>query len=143
MQNTIENLPTGTKIIFFDGVCNLCDNFVQLIIKNDSKRVFRFASLQSSFTQEYLSEQGISTQDLDSIILFEPNKAYYIKSTAALSILKELNTTYKFFYVFKILPKKLRDLIYDFVAKNRYKWMGKKDSCMVPSPEIKELFIDF
>ena len=136
------NIPENKKIILFDGVCNLCNNAVQFIIKNDSRDVFRYASLQSELGQTLVQERGLDPQDIDSIMLIEPGVAYYRKSTAALEIARDLKGGYSLLKNFLFLPEGLRDRIYDFVAANRYKWFGKKDNCMIPSPELKSKFLD-
>ena len=136
----ILNLPKDKKIILFDGVCNLCNSSVQYIIKHDTKDVFRFVALQSELGQKIVSHIGISEKSIDSIILYEPGIAYYYKSAAALEITKQLGGLYSFATVFKILPLSLRDSIYDYVAKNRYKWYGKQESCMIPTSELKAKF---
>ena len=129
-------------IILFDGVCNLCNNAVNFVIKRDKKSVFRFASLQSDIGQKLTNERGIDTARVDSIILIDPGTAWYEKSTAALQIAKQLSGMFPLLSVFLIFPKSFRDWVYDIIAKNRYKWFGKKDQCMIPTPELKALFID-
>jgi len=132
----------GKKIILFDGVCNLCNSAINFVIKRDKKDIFRYASLQSEVGQKLVKERNIDLAKIDSIILIDPNVAYYHKSTAALQIAKQLSNPYPLFSVFLVLPRFLRDWGYDFVAKNRYGWFGKKESCMIPTPELKSLFID-
>ena len=136
----ILNLPKDKKIILFDGVCNLCNSSVQYIIKHDTKDVFRFVALQSELGQKIVSHIGISEKSIDSIILYEPGIAYYYKSAAALEIAKQLGGLNSFATVFKILPLSFRDRIYDYVAKNRYKWYGKQESCMIPTSKLKAKF---
>ena len=134
----VEN---GKKIILFDGVCNLCNSAIQFVIKHDTQDVFRYASLQSEVGQQLTSERGIDTTQIDSIILINPGVAYYTKSDAALEIgtdLKGYRTLSKFF---KLFPVGLRNPIYDFVARNRYKWYGKQDACMIPTPELRAKFL--
>ncbi|MEP6466538.1 MAG: thiol-disulfide oxidoreductase DCC family protein [Parafilimonas sp.] len=128
-------------IILFDGVCNLCTGSVQYVIKHDAKRIFRFASLQSSFAQKLLSTHNLPVHDFNSFILFEKNK-FYTRSTAALLVAKKLKGSIKLFYVFIIVPKFIRDAVYKIIAKNRYKWFGKKNECWIPTPELKNLFLD-
>ncbi|TSE11479.1 thiol-disulfide oxidoreductase DCC family protein [Aquimarina algiphila] len=130
------------KIILFDGVCNLCNSAINFIIKRDKKDIFRYASLQSEIGKKLILERNIDTSSLDSILLIEPKVAYYHKSTAALHIAKQLSGLYPLLSVFLILPKFFRDWIYNIIAKNRYKWFGKKESCMIPTPKLKALFID-
>jgi len=137
----IEELPTDKKIVLFDGVCNLCDEAVQYIIRYDKKDVFRFASLQSELGQTILNHLGIATQHIDSIVLYERGVAYFYKSEAALEIAKELSGIHIFLIIFRIIPVFFRDMIYDYVAKNRYKWYGKKEKCMLPTSELKNKFL--
>ena len=137
-----DALPKNKKIILFDGVCNLCNNAINLIIEHDKKDVFRFASLQSDLGQKLVLERGIDPDILDTIILIEPGIVYYEKSTAALKIAKDLSGGYSFLQYFLFLPKFIRDGVYNLVASNRYKWFGKKDSCMIPTPELKGKFLD-
>ena len=136
------DLPENKKIILFDGVCNLCETSVQFIIKHDPKDIFRFVSLQSDLGKKILDHIGIKNSNLDSIILYEPEIAYYYKSTAALQIAKNLDGIWHYGTIFRIIPTGLRNYIYDFVAKNRYKWYGKKESCMIPTAELKSKFLD-
>lgn len=138
----MQKLPKNKKIILFDGVCNLCNSAVQFIIKRDKKDVFRFVALQSDLGKEICNYIGINPKTTDSIILYEPGVAYYYKSEAALKIAAEFHSVYTFLAIFKIFPKGIRDSIYDYVAKNRYKWYGKKESCMIPTPELKAKFLE-
>jgi len=137
-----ETIPNNKKIILFDGVCNLCNDSVQLIIERDKNDVFRFASLQSEVGQKLTTERGIDQEAMDSIILIEPGIAYYEKSTAALEISKHLSGGYSLLRYFSFLPEGFRNGVYDIIAKNRYKWFGKKDECMIPTPELKAKFLD-
>jgi predicted DCC family thiol-disulfide oxidoreductase YuxK len=134
------NFPNKKKIILFDGVCNLCNKTVQTIIKNDTKDLFRFAPLQSDIGRQIINERGIDTENLDSVILIEPGVAYYHKSTAAIEIAKDLKG-YAWLRIFKPIPQGLRDSIYELVANNRYKWFGKQETCMIPTPELESLFL--
>jgi len=138
----MNNLPKNKKIILFDGVCNLCNKAINFIIDRDKKDVFRFASLQSEIGQQLTKERGIDTDEVDSIILIEPGKVYYIKSTAALHIAKDLKGGYQFLGQLLFLPEGFRNFVYDIIAKNRYKWYGKKDNCRIPSPELKAKFLN-
>ena len=135
------NLPEGKKIILFDGVCNLCDNMVQYVIRHDKKDVFRFVALQSDLGIEILKHIGIDTKHIDSIILYEPGVAYFYKSGAAIEIAREFGGIFHLGTVFKIIPSGLRNWVYDYIARNRYKWYGKKDACMIPTPELKAKFL--
>ena len=133
--------PSTHPVIFFDGVCNLCTGSVQYVIKHDPKRIFRFASLQSSFGQKLLSDHNLPADTFNSFILFENDKIY-TRSTAALLVAKRLKGISKLLYGFIIIPKFIRDAVYNLVAKNRYKWFGKKNECWLPTPELKQLFIE-
>lgn len=134
------NFPENKKVVLFDGVCNLCNKTIQIIIKNDTKDLFRFAPLQSDIGLQIVNERGIDTEKLDSVILIEPGVAYYNKSTAAIEIARHLKG-YSWLKIFKPLPESFRDVIYDLIANNRYKWFGKKESCMIPTPELQALFL--
>ena len=137
----ISDLPKDKKIILFDGVCNLCDSSVQFVIKHDKKDIFRFVSLQSELGQKIISHIGISGLNIDSTILYEPEKGYYYKAEVAFRILKELNGIYQCLLVFSIFPKSILNNIYDYIAKNRYEWFGKKESCMIPTPKVQSKFL--
>lgn len=136
------NVPQNKKIILFDGVCNLCDSTVQYIIKHDKKDIFRFVALQSELGKQITDYLGVDSSKTDSIILYEPNTAYYYKAEAALRIAKELSGVVAALSVFRFLPKTITNSVYDFIAKNRYKWYGKKDACLIPTPELKAKFLD-
>ena len=135
------NLPPNKKIILFDGVCNLCNSAVQFVIKHDNKDVFRFVALQSELGQQILKHIGVNPANIDSIVLYEPGVAYYCKSSAAIEMARSLGGFWHFGTVFRIIPTAIRNLLYDYVAKNRYKWYGKKESCMIPTPELKIKFL--
>lgn len=128
------------KIILFDGVCNLCNSSVQKVIENDGQNIFRFASLQSEFGQEFLRKNNLSEKEFNSMILIDGEK-FYTKSDAALRIGKELKGIYKLSKLLFIFPEFIRNSVYDYIAKNRYKWFGKKESCWIPTAELKEKFI--
>jgi len=128
------------KIILFDGECNLCNGSVQFIIKRDHQNVFQFASLQSK-TGMKLKNKHYIKKEIDSIILIEGDRIY-TESTAALRITRELTGFWKLLFVFWIIPYPLRNSVYRFIARNRYKWFGKQDSCMIPTKELKDKFLD-
>jgi predicted DCC family thiol-disulfide oxidoreductase YuxK len=136
------NLPKDKKIILFDGICNLCDTAVQMIIKHDTKDVFRFVALQSDLGQKIIKHLRIDTKKTDSIILYQPGIAYYYKSEAALEIAKSLGGIYYFGSLFSIFPISFNNYIYDYIAKNRYEWYGKKESCMIPTKELQAKFLE-
>lgn len=134
-------LPENKKIILFDGVCNLCNSAVQFIIKHDKKDLYRFAAIESDIGQQILKHIGIDRKKNDSIILYEPGIAYSCKSEAVLEIAQDLGSFYSLLTVFKILPTPFSDFIYDYVAKNRYKWYGKKNHCLLPTVELESKFL--
>ena len=128
------------SIILFDGICNLCNSSVQFIIKRDKKKQFMFASLQSDAAEKILLHHKYKKNGLNSIIFIHQDKLYE-KSSAILNILSVLGMPWKLFTVFDFLPLSWRDFLYDFVAQNRYKWFGKKDSCTMMLPKHKNRFI--
>ena len=140
--HTMENLPKNKKIILFDGICNLCNSSVLTIIKYDKKDQFRFVSLQSEMGKQIISYLGIDASKMDSVLLYEPRVSYEIKSDAALQIMNAFGGLWKLSWIFSYLPVSLRNMIYDFIARNRYKWFGKKEQCMIPTPELKSKFLE-
>jgi predicted DCC family thiol-disulfide oxidoreductase YuxK len=126
-------------VLLFDGVCNLCSGTVQFVIERDSSAKVSFASLQSDFATEVKHTHSIPTGYLDSIILLEGDRISY-KSTAALRLTKYLDGLWPLLRILLIIPNPVRNLIYDVVARNRYKWFGKKESCWVPTPELRARF---
>jgi len=125
----------------FDGVCNLCSRSVQFILKRDRRNHFRFASLQSPLGQSLLQSSGLAAEHLDSFVLLEDNKVY-TRSSGALRVCRKLGGAWPLLYVLMIIPRPLRDGIYNWVARHRYKWFGKKESCWLPAPEWKSRFLD-
>jgi len=132
-------LKENKNIVLFDGVCNLCEASVKFIIKHDSQNYFYFASQSSELGKKLLKKYDL--RDADSIVFITNNRAY-IHSDATLEIAKNLDSWYKYMYIFRFIPKVFRDKIYRFIAKYRYKVFGKKDSCMMPSIELKDRFLD-
>ena len=128
-------------VILFDGVCNLCSGAVQFIIKHDRKKLFRFASLQSKFGEEVMKHFGLPVDQYNSFILLEKEKIY-TRSKGALKVAKKLNGLYFLLYAFIIVPRFIRDAVYNFIARKRYNWFGKKETCWIPTPELKNLFIE-
>ena len=127
-------------LILFDGVCTFCTTSVNFTIKHDTHNRFLFAPLQSEAGQQLLSKYNLDKKEMDSFVLIENEKAY-TKSTAALHLVKHLNRLYPLLYVFVIVPPFIRNAIYDYVSRNRYKWFGKRDTCMIPTAEMKKKFI--
>jgi predicted DCC family thiol-disulfide oxidoreductase YuxK len=136
----MENLPIAKKIILFDGVCNLCNSSVQFIIKHDDRDVFRFASLQSEIGQQILKHIGVDPTKVDSIVLYVPGVAYYLKAEAAMQISSELNSWHRFLSYLSFTGS-IGNFVYDYIAKNRYKWYGKKEKCLIPTDALKEKFL--
>ena len=128
-------------VILFDGVCNLCNGAVQFIIKRDSDAVFRFASLQSDAGQEVLKRHDLPTEDFNTMVLVEGD-AIFTKSTAALRILRRLGGVWRLAYGFIVLPRVVRDSAYGLIARNRYSWFGKREECMIPTPDLRSRFLE-
>lgn len=128
-------------IIFFDGVCNLCNSSVNFIIDRDEKNIFKFTPLQSKVASDVLPELGIDPNQLESFVLKIGNRAYR-RSRAALEIARRMRRGWPLFYVFIIIPGPIRDMVYNLVARNRYRWFGKRDECRIPTPELKARFLD-
>lgn len=135
-----QHMEKNKKIILFDGVCNLCNGAVTFIIKRDKSDIFRYAALQSDIALKLAEKYKIDTSETDSIILVE-NETAYTKASAALRIAKHLSGWYPLLYGLVILPRFVRDWMYDIIADNRYKWFGKRESCMIPTPELKAKFL--
>lgn len=127
-----------SAIVLFDGECNLCDWSVQFILKRDPHGYFQFASLQSEIGQTLLKKYNVSLTT-DSVVLIEQN-AYYSESTAPLKIVRKLTGFWKLLYVAILIPKPLRDIVYKWIAKNRYSWFGKNEQCMLPTAEQRKRF---
>jgi len=127
-----------TQIVLFDGVCNFCNSSVQFIINRDPKGLFHFASQQSEIGVQLMTEHGLTGHE--SIVYIEDGKAY-MKSAAALRIAKHLSGLWPTTAIFFAVPRPIRDMAYDVVAKNRYRWFGKRDSCMIPPPSIRKRFL--
>ena len=128
------------RVIVFDGVCNFCNAFVNFVLKWDSPGLFRFGTLQSQPAQDILAQLHLSTRDYETFLLLENGKVF-TKSTAALKVLRCLPGVWPWMYAFIIIPRPLRDMVYSVIARNRYQWMGKSDTCRVPTPEERARFI--
>jgi predicted DCC family thiol-disulfide oxidoreductase YuxK len=138
-------VETSAPLLFFDGECNLCNGAVQFIIRRDKKEQFMFAALQSARGQKAKGDLSkipeFSANEPDSFILYYKGR-YFIKSTAALETAKLLGGLWRMAAIGFILPGFIRDWVYDFVARNRYKWFGKRNECMIPTPQLKRRFLD-
>ena len=128
-------------LILFDGVCNFCSWWVRFILERDPGKRFRFATLQSAVGQKMLGEMGLPRERPTTIVVAEGEKRYF-RSTAALHIARRLGGLWAVLFIFVIIPRPVRDVLYDVVAKNRYRWFGKRDTCFVPSEEVKERFLE-
>lgn len=128
-------------VILFDGVCNLCNGAIQFIIKRDKKNRFQFAALQSAYGQQQLQRLNIPATALQSIVLIDGDK-FYQRSKAVLEICRQLRGLWPALYIFKILPGFLRDGVYNFIANHRYRWFGRQDQCMIPTPALKARFLE-
>ncbi len=128
-------------IILFDGVCNFCNNAINFIIKRNKRTIIHFAPLQSDTGEKLLKQYDLPVESMQSFVFIEKGKAY-TRSTAALRICRHLAGLWPLCYGLIIVPKFIRDGIYNWIAKNRYKWFGVREECMIPTPEIKERFIN-
>jgi predicted DCC family thiol-disulfide oxidoreductase YuxK len=130
----------NNPVVLFDGVCNLCNSSVQFLIRKDRQARLRFASLQSEFGQAVLQKFNLPQNNFNSFVLLEGEKIY-LRSSAALRITRYLGGFWRVFQIFWIVPPFIRNALYDLIARNRYKWFGKKTECMMPRPELKERFL--
>lgn len=137
----MKELPNEKQLVIFDGTCNLCNTYVQYIIRHDKKDIYRFTALQSETGQDLVQKFNIDTAKIDSIILYSEIKGIYYKSTAVLKIASHLGFPRNILKIFLIIPPFIRNWFYDLVAKNRYKWYGKRETCMVPTAELQKKFI--
>lgn len=134
------NTSQFTHLVLFDGVCNLCNGFVQFLIRQDKRDQLTFGSLQGSIAQQLLAQNGINNY-LSSIVYIRNGKLHQ-RSSAALSILKDVGGWWWLTQIFWIVPRPIRDMFYNWVGRNRYRWFGKRQSCMVPSPELQKRFLE-
>nr|WP_262921510.1 DCC1-like thiol-disulfide oxidoreductase family protein [Psychroserpens algicola] len=140
--NVLEALPKHKQLILFDGICNLCNSSILYVIKHDKTNRFMFAPLQSNAGQHIIESYNIDTSKTDSILLYSNENGLSVKSSAALKIAKHLGFPRNMMIVFFIIPTFIRNWVYDYVAKNRYRWYGKKEACMIPTPELKSKFLE-
>jgi len=129
------------NIVFFDGYCNLCNQSVDFLIRHDKKRKLKYASQQSEFALQFFLKHKYDIMQSDSFIFFR-NWKFYNRSTAFFQVMRVLGFPYNLLYVFIVFPRFLRDLVYDWIAKNRYKWFGKRETCRLPTAEEKSLFLE-
>lgn len=131
----------GVSVVLFDGVCNLCNGAVQFLLRRDRQRRFRFAALQSATGRRLLRQHGVDSDALASIVVIEGGRAR-VRSDAALLLARRLPWPWPLLAVFLVCPRPLRDTLYSLVARNRYRWFGRRDSCMLPTPETADRFLD-
>lgn len=135
-------MKSQNLILFYDGVCGLCNSSVNFILDKDKKETMKFAPLQSDHAKNILKDFP-ETKNLDSLILYDGNKnKIFCKSNAALKVANYLGGIYSLAGIFWIVPRALRDMIYDYIAKNRYKWFGKYDTCRMPQGNVKERLLE-
>ncbi len=138
LETTLPN--SDAPILLFDGVCNLCNASVQWILAHDPAGKFKFAALQSETGQKLLQQHGLGTEQFDTVVLVVRDQIF-LRSDAPLEIARLLGGGWSLFYIFKILPRFLRDAAYNVIARNRYRWFGQREECMLPRPEWKERFL--
>ena len=132
--------PSNPPLLLFDGICNLCNASVQWIIKRDPREIFRFASLQSETGTAMLKKFNLPADSLDTVVLIDGDKCY-THADASLHIARLLGGPWRLLLVFSIVPRPLRNRVYNWIANNRYRWFGKKDQCWLPTPELRKRFV--
>ena len=135
-------LVENKQLILFDGVCNLCNSSINYVIKHDTNNLFMFAPLQGDAGKQIIEHFKVDAFKTDSILLYSEEKGLKVKSSAAIAIASKLGFPRNLLPVFYIIPPFVRNVFYDFIAKNRYKWYGKQDACMIPTPELKAKFLN-
>ncbi|GAA0893173.1 thiol-disulfide oxidoreductase DCC family protein [Fulvivirga kasyanovii] len=141
-HSTLTPVGRDKDLILFDGVCNLCNGSVSFVLDRDHARRFVFGSLQSERSKEILHSYNYDTEALNSIVVITKSGKLMTRSDAALYIARQLPGGWKLLYIFKIIPRFIRDAVYDLIAANRYKWFGRQDACRMPNPELKQRFLD-
>lgn len=139
-QKTSHEWDKYERVIVFDGVCNFCNWFVNFVMDRDSSHRFKFGTLQSDTAQLLLTELQLPTEDFETFILLDHGQVF-TKSTAALRILKQLDNFWPLLFIFWIIPRPIRDVVYNWIARNRYQWMGKTQTCRVPTPADHKRFV--
>lgn len=127
-------------MVLFDGVCNLCNGAVNFVIDRDPEGYFKFAALQSEEGTALLEAVGVTGEVMSSIVLVEGGRVYR-KSSAALRIARRLSGAWPLLYLFIVVPRPLRDVVYDWIARHRYDWFGQRDQCRIPTPELRSRFL--
>jgi predicted DCC family thiol-disulfide oxidoreductase YuxK len=134
----VTELPDN--LVLFDGVCNLCNALVQFVIRHDRTAKFRFAAIQSEIGREIFQSRGLDAADLQTFVLISGGRML-VRSDAAIEVVSRFGGAWRFFTVLRLIPRVARDWIYSVIARNRYRWFGRTDACMIPTPEIKERFL--
>lgn len=140
IHQTSNTEQGASPVLLFDGVCNLCNASVQWVLLRDHKGKFKFAALQSEFGRMALEKHGLDQQDFDTVVLVEDERIW-LRSDVPLQIAKRLGGAWSLLYVFSLVPRFLRDAVYNWIARNRYRWFGRREVCMMPRPEWKHRFI--
>lgn len=140
-MDSAGEIDSNRPVVLFDGVCNLCNFFVNFIIDHDRKNHFLFGSLQSKEAKHILLKHSHDSDQLKTVVFVDAG-VMYMRSTAALRVLKKLGLPWSIFFVFIVVPKSFRDWIYDWISRNRYSWFGKRDTCRMPTPELRQRFLD-
>ncbi len=135
-----ENVPDDHPVVLFDGVCNLCEGFVQSLIRRDPDAVLRFAPLQSPIGRQLLEARGHDADEIDSVVLIEGDRAF-VRSTAALRAVAHLGGRYRAATALGVVPRPIRDRVYDAIAARRYAWFGRREQCLAPTPDIESRFL--
>lgn len=135
------NTDIKSPILLFDGVCKLCNAYVQWVLKHDRKGIFKFAALQSETGQALLHQLDFSPENFDTVVLVDGDEVF-TRSDVALEIARRIGDFWSIFAIFKIIPRPQRNAVYDWVARHRYRWFGKKEECMLPRPEWEDRFLD-
>lgn len=133
-------MAEGAPVLLFDGVCNLCNASVQWVLKRDKKGQFRFAALQSDTGRQLLEQIGFSNEKIETVVLIDGDR-FFVRSDAVLEMAKRLGGIWSLAGVFRLVPRSIRDAVYKWVARNRYRWFGERAQCMMPRPEWKGRFI--
>ncbi len=137
-----QAIPTDKPILLFDGVCNLCNSSVQFIIRHDPKGIFRFAALQSDVGKQLLQQANMSPDSIHTVVLYESG-TFYTHSDAPLRVVRHLRGAWPLLYGLVLIPRFIRDAIYRWIARHRYRWFGQRASCMIPTPDLRARFISF
>lgn len=139
-ESSTNNIPEDHPILLFDGVCNLCNGAVQWVIRHDADARFRFAPLQSEIGRRLLERAGLPGEELSTVVLYDEGRIF-TRSDVPLQVFERLGLPWSLLTPLGLAPRRLRDAVYDWVARNRYRWFGHRESCMIPTPELKSRFL--